>query len=96
MRRAVRSVLGLRQINARWPYIWRNAELGRLAQDGNALVPHRCTGTGLGGVIMAYEMKEKMSPSDKATVVNLRSDYSFVLSNPWVAVGWRNQRYGEI
>lgn len=46
-------------------------------------------GAGLGGVIMAYEMKEKMRPSDELTVVNLGSRYSFVPSNPWVAVGWR-------
>ncbi|WP_265519288.1 NAD(P)/FAD-dependent oxidoreductase [Nitratireductor luteus] len=46
-------------------------------------------GAGLGGVIMAYEMKDKMRPSDELTVVNLGSTYSFVPSNPWVAVGWR-------
>ncbi|KXF75713.1 pyridine nucleotide-disulfide oxidoreductase [Paramesorhizobium deserti] len=46
-------------------------------------------GAGLGGVIMAYEMKENVRPSDKLTVVNLGSVYSFVPSNPWVAVGWR-------
>jgi len=46
-------------------------------------------GAGLGGVIMAYEMKENMRPSDELTVVNLGTAYSFVPSNPWVAVGWR-------
>ncbi|WP_163268940.1 NAD(P)/FAD-dependent oxidoreductase [Chelativorans alearense] len=46
-------------------------------------------GAGLGGVIMAYEMKAKMRPSDTITVVNLGPTYSFVPSNPWVAVGWR-------
>ena len=46
-------------------------------------------GAGLGGVIMAYEMKDKMRPSDELTVVNLGPTYSFVPSNPWVAVGWR-------
>jgi sulfide:quinone oxidoreductase len=46
-------------------------------------------GAGLGGVIMAYEMKDKMLPSDRLTVVNLGSTYSFVPSSPWVAVGWR-------
>jgi sulfide:quinone oxidoreductase len=46
-------------------------------------------GAGLGGVIMAYEMREKMSADDRLTVVNLGSTYSFVPSNPWVAVGWR-------
>lgn len=51
-------------------------------------------GAGLGGV-MAYEMKEKMSSSDKLTVVNLGSVYSFVPSNPRVAVGWLNPEVGR-
>lgn len=46
-------------------------------------------GAGLGGTIMAYEMKAKLRREDRLTVVNLGSSYSFVPSNPWVAVGWR-------
>ncbi|MGX1100830.1 NAD(P)/FAD-dependent oxidoreductase [Amorphus sp. MBR-141] len=46
-------------------------------------------GAGLGGVIMAYEMKEKLGRAGKVTVVNQGTTYSFVPSNPWVAVGWR-------
>jgi len=46
-------------------------------------------GAGLGGVLMAYEMKAKLGPGDKLTVVNEGASYSFVPSNPWVAVGWR-------
>jgi sulfide:quinone oxidoreductase len=46
-------------------------------------------GAGLGGVIMAYGMKSKLRPGDDLTVVNLGGSYSFVPSNPWVAVGWR-------
>jgi sulfide:quinone oxidoreductase len=49
-------------------------------------------GAGLGGVIMAYEMKDKLRPEDELTVVNLGSTYSFVPSNPWVAVGWRERQ----
>ncbi|MEQ8701271.1 MAG: FAD/NAD(P)-binding oxidoreductase [Bauldia litoralis] len=49
-------------------------------------------GAGLGGVIMAYEMKEKLGADDELTVVNLGSTYSFVPSNPWVAVGWRDRK----
>jgi len=49
-------------------------------------------GAGLGGVIMAYEMKDKMRPTDELTVVNLGATYSFVPSNPWVAVGWRQRK----
>ena len=48
-------------------------------------------GAGLGGIIMAYEMKDKLRPEDELTVVNLGSTYSFVPSNPWVAVGWRER-----
>lgn len=48
-------------------------------------------GAGLGGVIMAYEMKEKVGKNADVTVVNLGDTYSFVPSNPWVAVGWRSR-----
>jgi len=36
-------------------------------------------------------MKEKLGRDDQLTVVNLGSTYSFVPSNPWVAVGWRKR-----
>jgi sulfide:quinone oxidoreductase len=48
-------------------------------------------GAGLGGVIMAYAMKDKLGSNDRLSVVNLGSRYSFVPSNPWVAVGWRKR-----
>jgi sulfide:quinone oxidoreductase len=46
-------------------------------------------GGGLGGVIMAYEMKAKLGKNDRLTVVSDSETYSFVPSNPWVAVDWR-------
>ncbi len=46
-------------------------------------------GAGLGGTLMAYEMKEKLRPGDTLTVVTRDPKYHFVPSNPWVAVGWR-------
>ena len=46
-------------------------------------------GAGLGGIIMAYEMKAKLRSGDELVVVNQGNTYSFVPSNPWVAVGWR-------
>ena len=46
-------------------------------------------GAGLGGLLMAYEMKARMRRDDRLTVVNHGATYSFVPSNPWVAVGWR-------
>lgn len=48
-------------------------------------------GAGLGGVIMAYEMKAKLGPGDRLTVINLGDRFAFVPSNPWVAVGWRTR-----
>jgi sulfide:quinone oxidoreductase len=53
-------------------------------------------GAGLGGVIMAYEMKDQMRPEDRLTVVTKDPIYHFVPSNPWVAVGWRTRESVEI
>ncbi len=46
-------------------------------------------GAGLGGTIMAYELREAVRKEDKVTVVTKDPKYHFVPSNPWVAVGWR-------
>ena len=48
-------------------------------------------GAGLGGVIMAYEMKDQLGRDDRLTVITKGNSYSFVPSNPWVAVGWRER-----
>ncbi|WP_026380728.1 NAD(P)/FAD-dependent oxidoreductase [Afifella pfennigii] len=48
-------------------------------------------GAGLGGIVMAYEMKDKLGAGDELTVVHLGTSYSFVPSNPWIAVGWRKR-----
>ncbi len=53
-------------------------------------------GAGLGGAIMAYEMKDKMRPQDKLTVVTKDPIYHFVPSNPWVVVGWRSRQSVEV
>ncbi len=53
-------------------------------------------GAGLGGAIMAYEMKDQMRPEDRLTVVTKDPIYHFVPSNPWVAVGWRSKEDVEI
>lgn len=53
-------------------------------------------GAGLGGSIMAYEMKDNMRPEDTLTVVNRGHHYLFVPSNPWVAVGWRERKDIEV
>lgn len=49
-------------------------------------------GAGLGGTIMAYELKDILGREHKVSVVNKGSQYAFVPSNPWVAVGWRDQK----
>ncbi len=48
-------------------------------------------GAGIGGIPMAYEMKELARPEDRITVVSNSGSFQFVPSNPWVAVGWRKR-----
>lgn len=48
-------------------------------------------GAGLGGAIMAYELKDQLRKEDKVTVVTKDPKYHFVPSNPWIAVGWRDR-----
>ncbi len=48
-------------------------------------------GAGLGGTIMAYELREALGREHSVCVVAKGSSYSFVPSNPWVAVGWRKR-----
>ncbi|SOB93368.1 NAD(P)/FAD-dependent oxidoreductase [Rhodobacter maris] len=49
-------------------------------------------GAGLGGAIMAYELREQVRKEDKITVITKDPHYHFVPSNPWVAVGWRSRK----
>jgi len=53
-------------------------------------------GAGLGGVIMAYELRERLGREHEVAVVNKGTRYSFVPSNPWVAVGWRERAGVEV
>lgn len=53
-------------------------------------------GAGLGGTLMAFELKDALRPEDRVTVVNKGATYSFVPSNPWVAVGWRDRKDVEV
>ncbi|MCB1394706.1 MAG: FAD-dependent oxidoreductase, partial [Rhodobacteraceae bacterium] len=46
-------------------------------------------GAGLGGSIMAYELRDQIGKDHKITVVTKDPKYHFVPSNPWIAVGWR-------
>ena len=48
-------------------------------------------GAGLGGSIMAYELRDQIGKDHKITVVTKDPKYHFVPSNPWIAVGWRKK-----
>ncbi|HNS44976.1 MAG TPA: FAD-dependent oxidoreductase, partial [Alphaproteobacteria bacterium] len=54
-------------------------------------------GGGIGGVSMAYDMRALVSAKDaKITVISDVPYFSFVPSNPWVAVNWRKREHIDI
>ncbi len=53
-------------------------------------------GAGLGGMPMAYEMREQARPGDRITVISNNPKFHFVPSNPWVAVSWRKREDIEL
>lgn len=53
-------------------------------------------GAGIGGMPMAYEMRETARKKDRITVVSNAPKFHFVPSNPWVAVNWRGRDDIEI
>jgi sulfide:quinone oxidoreductase len=53
-------------------------------------------GAGLGGTIAAYELREALSKEHQVSVVTDSSSFSFVPSNPWVAVGCRDRKAVEV
>ena len=53
-------------------------------------------GAGLGGTIMAYELREKLGTQHKISVISQGSTFHFVPSNPWVGVGWRKKEAIEV
>ena len=53
-------------------------------------------GSGLGGMTMAFEMRENARPGDRITVVSNNPTFHFVPSNPWVAVNWRKREEIEL
>jgi sulfide:quinone oxidoreductase len=46
-------------------------------------------GAGIGGVPMAYEMKEMVGKNHQVTVISDSPTFHFVPSNPWVPIKWR-------
>lgn len=53
-------------------------------------------GAGIGGLPMAYEMRDLARANDKITVISNNPKFHFVPSNPWVAVDWRKRDDIEI
>ena len=53
-------------------------------------------GAGIGGLPMAFEMREMARPEDRVTVLANTKTFHFVPSNPWVAVNWRKREEIEL
>ena len=48
-------------------------------------------GAGIGGMPAAYELRSKLPPQHRVTVISAVDYFQFVPSNPWIAVGWRQR-----
>jgi sulfide:quinone oxidoreductase len=53
-------------------------------------------GAGIGGVPMAFELRERLGRSAQIEVVSDSEWFQFVPSNPWVAVNWRKPEDIEV
>jgi len=53
-------------------------------------------GAGIGGMPMAYEMRQLAHKVDRVTVISNNPKFHFVPSNPWIAVDWRKREDIEI
>jgi sulfide:quinone oxidoreductase len=53
-------------------------------------------GAGLGGTIAAYQLRDQLGTEHEVSVVGKGETFSFVPSNPWVAVGWRDRSSVEV
>lgn len=48
-------------------------------------------GAGIGGISMAFELREAIGRTHQVTLVNPVPYFQFTPSNPWVGVGWRTK-----
>jgi len=48
-------------------------------------------GAGIGGVPCAYELRKRLPGRHQVTLIGTSERFEFTPSNPWVAVGWREQ-----
>jgi len=53
-------------------------------------------GAGLGGLPMAFEMRELLKADEEVMVVAKEPNFHFTPSNPWVAVNWRSRADIEV
>jgi len=53
-------------------------------------------GAGLSGTIAAYQLRDELGVEHSVSVVGKGESFSFVPSNPWVAVGWRDRSSVEV
>jgi sulfide:quinone oxidoreductase len=53
-------------------------------------------GAGIGGMPMAYEMRQMAGKDHRITVISNNSRFHFTPSNPWVAVDWRKRNDIEL
>jgi sulfide:quinone oxidoreductase len=49
-------------------------------------------GASTGGLPAAYDTREVLGRQHEITVISDKEDFTFVPSNPWVAVGWRKRQ----
>src|SRR5690606_15812017 len=48
-------------------------------------------GAGIAGTSAAFELRHALGKTHRITLVNPDASFRFVPSNPWVAVGWREE-----
>jgi len=53
-------------------------------------------GAGIGGMPMAFELRDLLGDAHRITVVSNGPAFQFVPSNPWLAVGWRARKDIEV
>ncbi len=48
-------------------------------------------GAGIAGVPCAYELRKRLGPEHRVTLIGSSDYFEFTPSNPWLAVGWRQR-----
>ncbi len=48
-------------------------------------------GASTGGLPFAYDIKKTLGSNHTVTVISNNPNFNFIPSNPWLAVGWRNE-----